>query len=42
MQPLKSTHKVSPVYPHLASLSLVVNLLLTANHPMKRCLGIAS
>ena len=41
MQPLQNTHKVSPVYPHLASLSLIVNLFLIANHPMKVCRGIA-
>ena len=42
IQPHKNTHKVSPVYPHLSSLSLIVNLFFIANHPMKLCLGIAS
>ena len=41
MQPLQNTHKVSPVYPHLDSLSIIVNLFFIANHPMKVCLGIA-
>ena len=42
MQLLQNIHKLSPVYPHLASLSLIINLFLIANHPMKVCLGIAN
>ena len=30
IQPLQNTHKVSPVYPHLSSLSLIVNLFFIA------------